>query len=364
MLNKLLLILLSITFSSALLSQTNFKTKDPIKSIRLLKNNTYEIKEYTCDSVLIYKGILNSVNPEIRHGKFYFYNQSGKVIATGLYNYDIPYGTWVYYDENFDTIQSLDYSSVLSYLKTDAIDYKFDSTVLNKLKKRDKKYMNPDGTFYSVETMPLFNGGDPEIEFSKYIQENMIMPIYTLNKISSQDVVIEFIIDDKGYIRNPKIVNSNSTDFNMEALRILEESQKWEPARQGGYPVSVVYSWPFKFRQGITRNVFPINYESENYKLPLFMGLPPEIEFRKYIAGILQYPEKAAVKHITGRVVVKFIVREDGSLDEIEVTQSVCPSLDAEAVRVVSKSPEWQPAKIDGKSISTIMVFPINFVLE
>ena len=231
--------------------QTEIHTEDPYKFITLLKNNTYEIKEITEDSLLIYKGKLSSVMPEIRHGKFYFFDNQGKVVVTGFYNEDVPFGTWVYYNENNDTLKALDYSAVWEYLETDALDYETDIDVLNSLKSKDKETMNPDGTFFIVRNMPRFNGGDPAVTFNKYIQDQLVYPVYAARKGITGTVIVQFMIDDEGFVRNPVIVQSVHPDLNTEAVRVLTESPQWEPGRQGKQPVNVLFTWPMKFYPGI-----------------------------------------------------------------------------------------------------------------
>ena len=51
------------------------------------------------------------------------------------------------------------------------------------------------------------------------------------------------------------------------------------------------------------------------------------------------YPTEAQENGIQGRVTVSFIVERDGSITNVEIAHSVAPSLDAEAIRVVSSMP-------------------------
>lgn len=44
--------------------------------------------------------------------------------------------------------------------------------------------------------------------------------------------------------------------------------------------------------------------------------------------------------------------------------RGVDPSLDAEALRVVSSMPDWKPGKQDGKAVSVSYTVPINFALN
>jgi TonB family protein len=357
--------------------QTSDETSDSFKKITPLKNNTYDIKEFTSDSLLIYKGILSSINPDVRQGKFYFYDNKGKIIVTGLYKQDIPYGTWVYYNESFEPIKAINYSAVWDYLETGALDYKIDSTILKSLKKKDKETMNPDGTFYLVEKMPSFNGGIPVLEFNKYINENLINPIYAARNGIGGQVEVQFIIDCEGKVRNPVITNPIISDLKIEALRLLSESPIWKPGYQNNLPINVKYSWSISFPQWDTYSFdFPLLKveaipESEDDEvffivedMPTLNGRDPATEFQKFILKNLRYPEGAAENCKSGLVIVQFIINPNGKVVNAVVVQSADPMLDQEALRVIRSSPPWTPGKQKGKPVNVMYTFPINFVLQ
>jgi protein TonB len=88
------------------------------------------------------------------------------------------------------------------------------------------------------------------------------------------------------------------------------------------------------------------------------------IKMAAFIKENLKYPEDAANYSIQGRVIVKFVVEEDGSISDIKVVRGVHPSLDAEAVRVVKLMPKWQPAERGGKPVRSRFNFPVYFKLE
>jgi protein TonB len=98
--------------------------------------------------------------------------------------------------------------------------------------------------------------------------------------------------------------------------------------------------------------------------MPTFNGGDPAVEFRKYIAQNLRYPEIAAENGISGRVIVQFAVNKNGRVVDAVVVAGVDPALDKEAIRVVMASPPWTPGKQRGKSVKVLFTFPINFVLQ
>jgi len=99
-------------------------------------------------------------------------------------------------------------------------------------------------------------------------------------------------------------------------------------------------------------------------EMPAFNEGEAAIEFRKYIAQNLRYPEIAIQDSISGRVIVQFAVNSEGKVVDAVVVRSVSPALDKEAIRVVMSSPEWIPGKQRGKTVKVLYTFPINFVIQ
>jgi TonB family protein len=83
----------------------------------------------------------------------------------------------------------------------------------------------------------------------------------------------------------------------------------------------------------------------------------------KFVRSHIAYPDSAVNNDIQGRVVVKFIVEEDGSISNIGIAKSVEASLDAEAIRVVKLFPLFKPGKQLGKTVRVQFVLPVLFTL-
>lgn len=103
----------------------------------------------------------------------------------------------------------------------------------------------------------------------------------------------------------------------------------------------------------------------------VYLAVPEMPEYPGGAAALLSsfretlvYPEDAKTEGIQGRVLVQFIVEEDGSITNPVIIKSVYPSLDAEALRFVSKMPKWKPGKIDDKPCRTKYIVPLNFRLN
>ena len=96
---------------------------------------------------------------------------------------------------------------------------------------------------------------------------------------------------------------------------------------------------------------------------PQFMNRNPEF-FADWVNSRLRYPPQAIDNNITGSVVVRFTIETDGSVTNVHVVRSVDPLLDAEAVRVVSSSPNWKPGMKDDEPVKVTFTFPVVFSLK
>ena len=67
---------------------------------------------------------------------------------------------------------------------------------------------------------------------------------------------------------------------------------------------------------------------------------------------------------IEGKVYVRFIVRDNGDIANVEVERGIGGGCDEEALRVVKSMPKWIPATSEGKLVNVQYVIPINFKLQ
>lgn len=84
----------------------------------------------------------------------------------------------------------------------------------------------------------------------------------------------------------------------------------------------------------------------------------------EYLRKNIKYPAICRENNIQGRVIVSFVVNKDGAIVDPEVVKSVNPSLDKEAVRVISTMPNWKPGMQRGKAVRVKYTVPVNFRLN
>lgn len=86
--------------------------------------------------------------------------------------------------------------------------------------------------------------------------------------------------------------------------------------------------------------------------------------FYQFIKKNLKYPSQARRMDIEGKVYVKFVVTEDGSLDQIHILKGIGAGCDEEVLRVMDKAPKWNPGKQRGRAVKVWRTLPINFSLN
>lgn len=86
--------------------------------------------------------------------------------------------------------------------------------------------------------------------------------------------------------------------------------------------------------------------------------------FKVWVMKNLKYPPIAVENNISGTVYVQFVVNPKGIVERATVLRGADPSLNEEALRVISSSPKWDAAKQGGRNVSQVFTLPINFNLQ
>lgn len=86
----------------------------------------------------------------------------------------------------------------------------------------------------------------------------------------------------------------------------------------------------------------------------------------EFVMTNLHYPDSAKENKLQGKCFTKFVIKEDGTVSDAVVLKGVpnCKACDEEALRVIKLFPKWQPAKANGKNVSSYFTLPIVFKLN
>ncbi len=110
----------------------------------------------------------------------------------------------------------------------------------------------------------------------------------------------------------------------------------------------------------------PVEEEAKVYnvveQMPTFPG--GEAALLKYISTHIKYPAIAQEQEISGQVVLRFVVKEDGSVGEVKVQKSLEKHCDEEAIRVVKSLPRFIPGKQQGKAVRVWYTLPVRYTIQ
>lgn len=174
--------------------------------IKIDKTLNYLVNDYYLTGELYMKGTLTSLKPEAREGNFHWYYKGGQ--KKRMYTYE------------------------------NRIIVKF-------------KYWDIDGNETKpekdpTEKMPQFPKGDRAL--MQYILNNLKYPDAAKNAKVQGKVVVKFIVDESGIVRDAIVIKSVHPALDAEALRIINLMPIWKPGISEGQPVSVPFTIPIVFR--------------------------------------------------------------------------------------------------------------------
>jgi TonB family protein len=250
--------------------------------------------------------------------------------------------------------------------------------------------VDTDKVFGQVDKQPEFPGG---LEgFGKYIANNIKYPATDRNAGIAGKVILAFVVETDGSLSDIKAVRSPSKTLADEAVRVLSRSPKWTPAVKNNQVVRVAYVTPISFTLETESGQVPKSEskatsssealqtgevvirgyvkrtDSDNaifFQVEKQPQFPGGLEaFGKFLGANIKYPKADHDAGIRGKVIVSFVVEQDGSLSDIKAIRSPSEAMKEEAIRVLQLSPKWQPGYQSGHAVRVSYTVPIAFELD
>lgn len=233
-----------------------------------------------------------------------------------------------------------------------------------------------------VEDEPKYPGGT--VALIDYLNKNTHYPEAAKKSGIQGQVMTKYIVEKDGTISNVEIMSGLSLELDKEAIRVVSTMPTWNPGKQRGkhiFPIKFELPKDYKAEEttdttsvGTLQTVSIAENETieeptdETQKIYGMVEQAPKYPggiaaMEKYIAKSIKYPTDAKKAQIQGRVIVKIIIDMEGKVTFPEITHSLSPSLDAEAIRVISNMPQWSPGKQRGKAVRVQYQLPVVFQL-
>jgi hypothetical protein len=169
--------------------------------------------------------------------------------------------------------------------------------------------------------------------------------------------------DQNGDFKISNYTDGDLLTFEYASYGVIAKSFSNE---KGKLPVVVLQGNRSSAITAITINKNSANGEVVSFaavdKLPTFPG--GERAFGEYLSKAIRYPKEAHDNKTQGRVIISFIVEKDGKLNDIKVLRDIGGGCGAEAIRVLSESPTWNPGIQNEKPVRVAYTMPVNFTLD
>ena len=108
----------------------------------------------------------------------------------------------------------------------------------------------------------------------------------------------------------------------------------------------------------------PVDHLEEGEPISRNASFPGgERAYSDYMLENFVYPNDACENGMEGVLMAQFLVNTDGSISHVSIKESVSPTVDAEAIRVIQAMPQWNPALLNGQPLRTKVILPISVKL-
>ncbi len=114
--------------------------------------------------------------------------------------------------------------------------------------------------YSDVDVKPLFlNSSDPRTFMERWVYPYLKYPKYAAENGIQGRVLVEFVVDEKGEVKDVEVVRGVHESLDQEALRVVSASPKWRPGRHHGKKVNVAITVSVEFRLDKDKGKFGIN---------------------------------------------------------------------------------------------------------
>ena len=211
------------------------------------------------------------------------------------------------------------------------------------------------------------NGYSPEGIYAQLVaayRHQDLQALYSIAKSSNSIFNNDMLIDDRNKRWVPTItreIERSSVFFAVGAAHLAGEKGVIRLLQQQGYMVEPVFD---------TVNIHEVFQDLQRAGSAAKARDMPDVvpqpgyDINEYIRLHLHYPATARKQNTEGRVIVSFIINEDGTIADCEVLKGLGSGCDEEAVRIISHMPPWKPATKNDVPVRVRFTQPIVFKLE
>ncbi|WDF55557.1 energy transducer TonB [Mucilaginibacter sp. KACC 22063] len=224
--------------------------------------------------------------------------------------------------------------------------------------------------FWHGELTQFFPNGKPYITKKFVFKDGKETRTPDYRKLSDQDSLIISAYDTSG-----KAVVENGNGYLLRYNSAFDQIIEQDTIKNGkldgtvkGKDLSRKISFTEQYQNGVLVSGTSIDSAgvSTNYTKRFIRPEYPGgvMEMGKFLGRNIRYPQQARLLKQHGTVLLKIVIQHNGKLKDVKVINSVVPSIDQEAIRVVQQMPDWIPGTAYGKPASFVYTLPITFKVE
>lgn len=208
-----------------------------LSALEKLSDTAYQMKYYNFAGPLISIETFKDKDATILNGALMYYGADGKIDSTGYTINGRRNDWWYYYTESSTLWQKEKYSNGKLLKRMDA------AAIIEEWAQDREKF---EQAIIRDEMEASFEGG--ETAWNKYINKTIEFPDRARSLKKEGSLMVEFIVGEDGAVEDASIIQSLEYSIDEEALRLIRNSPKWKPARQGGQYVKATRKQVFTFR--------------------------------------------------------------------------------------------------------------------
>lgn len=198
-----------------------------------VSDTVWEWKNYNFSGPLISIETYKDEKAAIPHGYFAWFDSNGLIDSAGFTYEGKKDKTWYYYTDTLSVWQ------IMEYDKGKLISSKDLAMLTEERRKNDSIGLKPG------DKEAVIKGGDKA--WIKYLQNNLKVPERAEKLGIGGTTRVYFMVDSDGTTKNIRIYKSVEYSLDEEAVRLIRESPKWEPALQSGKPVKAYRIQPVTY---------------------------------------------------------------------------------------------------------------------
>ena len=227
-------------------------------------------------------------------------------------------------------------------------------------------FLSPHHVYAATEVArpAQFPGGDAALE--QYLLKNKLTPEEVKLRDLKGRVVLRCVVKPDGRIGATEVLNSLCPGCDDEALRLVRDFPRWQPAL--GYddqPVAMYQTLNIWFSPppppAGTAPPVPTNQVfTQVEQMPTLPGRAGPDALQSALQELIKYPELAT----SGNGEVSFIVEPDGRVTRPAIVKSIGSAMDEAILAAALRLPRFEPGRQRGQPVAVQLVVPVTIEIR